>query len=557
MGRKIFLYLIISVVLFATEANYQNVTRLYVATFNRAPDAKGLDYWVLKSNASLEDIAMSFFQQEETRKKYPSDSTIEYFINQVYHNLFDRSPDQGGMDYWRSALASGDISRSLFILAVINGAVGEDAIVLENKEEAGIYFAFYGYNDIHFASNIMTGITSASESVNVAREKLYQSSGTESSSVCIYDDIRQNRNMSTACFVDLPANLCRGSTLDKGKRYAFRVRGECVSLGYPKNSLSTDASGFSYYHASGLYHTIQEQPVTYKLTHSAPKSSQNPCFSPDGKYLLYTRFLNGYNIGPSELVKIRIDGGEEKVIVPTVDSDNVNVPFGSWVGHHICFASDRGGESDEIWIVGDDGSNLRQITRHPEEGGIYYIEPVFNPKNSEQIVFEFVQGENDANAVHKIAFLDVKSAKVTLLTDGSFDDRLPSWSNDGKKVLFQRKNYNQDEGWLAYIAEIDTQGTAVLKNIRLLSYGQGDYTDCSWSFDDQYILCSMFFWGHPTIPKIWMLPLDKELEPVQKTFNEENEDGAPSQSHNGNQIAFESHYGDSEEYPSEIWIIKE
>jgi Tol biopolymer transport system component len=54
-----------------------------------------------------------------------------------------------------------------------------------------------------------------------------------------------------------------------------------------------------------------------------------------------------------------------------------------------------------------------------------------------------------------------------------------------------------------------------------------------------------------------MFPLDSSLAPVQKTFNRTYEDGAPSQSHDGKYIAFESHYGDSEEEPSEIWIIDE
>jgi TolB protein len=293
-----------------------------------------------------------------------------------------------------------------------------------------------------------------------------------------------------------------------------------------------------------------------RITQSIPKSSQNPCFSPDGNYIVYTRFLNGYNMGPSELVKMRIDGSHEEVIVPALGFDNVNVPYGSWVGHNICFSSDRGGGADEIWIVNDDGTNLRRITIHAKDNGVYYIEPVFNPKNSNQIVFEYVNGENDATANHKIAFLDVTTGDVTLLTNGVFDDRLPSWSNDGGKILFQRNEYGRDEGWAAYIADINSTNSSI-HNIRLISSGNGDYTDCSWSYDDKYIVCSSLFGNSLDVPNIWMFPLDSSLAPVQKTFNRTYEDGAPSQSHDGKYIAFESHYGDSEEEPSEIWIIDE
>ncbi|WP_367278395.1 DUF4214 domain-containing protein [Sulfurimonas sp.] len=43
-----------------------DVCKLYVATFNRAPDAAGLSYWVNNSGLSIEGIAQSFFDQPET-----------------------------------------------------------------------------------------------------------------------------------------------------------------------------------------------------------------------------------------------------------------------------------------------------------------------------------------------------------------------------------------------------------------------------------------------------------------------------------------------------------
>lgn len=293
-----------------------------------------------------------------------------------------------------------------------------------------------------------------------------------------------------------------------------------------------------------------------KITSASPKSSQNPCFSPDGQYIVYTRFLEGYNTGSSEIVKMKVDGSDEKIIVEAADSGNVNVPFGAWVGNEICFASDRAGLADEIWVVNDDGTNLRQITTHEETGGIYYIEPVFNPRKTNEIVFEYVTGEDDDTAIHQIAYLNVSSGSVTLITDGTFDDRLPSWSNDGNKILFQRNEYGQDSGWEVYIANIDTSLPVSINTIQLISFGASEYTDCSWSYNDEYILSSSPF-GDLNVPNIWMFPIDTSLTPIQKTFTSENEDGAPSQSHDGQHIVFESHFGDSEEEPSEIWIINE
>ena len=65
----------------------EDVAKLYVAMFNRAPDALGLDYWVNSSfggNPTIEQIAQSFFDQQETKDKYPEGTTSEAFVASIY-----------------------------------------------------------------------------------------------------------------------------------------------------------------------------------------------------------------------------------------------------------------------------------------------------------------------------------------------------------------------------------------------------------------------------------------------------------------------------------------
>ncbi len=121
-----------------TIPTQENVAKLYVATFNRAPDAAGLAYWVNDARLDLEGIAQSFFDQSETQEAYPPDSTNADFVEAVYLNLFNRASDQAGLEYWVGELDSGHIAKSVFILAVINGAqntveYGNDATILTNK----------------------------------------------------------------------------------------------------------------------------------------------------------------------------------------------------------------------------------------------------------------------------------------------------------------------------------------------------------------------------------------------------------------------------------------
>ena len=300
---------------------------------------------------------------------------------------------------------------------------------------------------------------------------------------------------------------------------------------------------------------FEREDNAIQITFDAPMSSQNPVFSPDGEYILYTRFVDGYNVGASELVKVRIEDGAQEILVPAGEFNHVNVPYGAWVGNQVCFASDRGGESDEIWIMNDDGSNLRQLTFHSEDDEVYFIEPVFNPQDRNWIAFEYVKGEDDATATHRIALLDVVRGEITLLTDGSFDDRLPSWGADGQRILFQRNEYGEDEGWEIYIADIDVDAEEILTDLHSISNGISDDTDCSWSYDNEHIFSSSNYGGLDT-PNIYRFSLDPEETPERITFNDLNEEGTASQSRDGNWLAFESHFGDEEDIPSEIWLIE-
>ncbi len=164
--------LLFTAVLNATTPTQENVTELYVAMFDRAPDSKGLDYWVKESGLDLEGIAESFFGQEETQIKYPPSTTEEEFIRAVYENLFNRPIDAAGMVYWKKELESGNIPRSLFVLAVINGALGDDAKILDNKTIVGLAFAKAGLDDPEDAKCVLKCVTADDDTVEEGLEKV-------------------------------------------------------------------------------------------------------------------------------------------------------------------------------------------------------------------------------------------------------------------------------------------------------------------------------------------------------------------------------------------------
>lgn len=146
---------------------------LYIAYFNRAPDALGLYFWgsAFANGTSLEEMAELFLDQDETRATYPSDASNLDFATQVYSNVLGRTPDQGGLDFWVRQLDEENVSKGGFILEVLKGAKADpqdgatqgfidlqlaDRGFLADKTDLGTYFAVIrGLSDTSDASTAM------------------------------------------------------------------------------------------------------------------------------------------------------------------------------------------------------------------------------------------------------------------------------------------------------------------------------------------------------------------------------------------------------------------
>ena len=147
------------------------VAELYVSFFDRAVDADGLDYWE-NSGLTIEEISGSFFDQTETQEKYPESLSNADFVNTIYENVFNHAADADGLVYWVAELDAGTITRANMILAISNGALGEDQLTLDNKTTVGLSFADAGLNDADQAIDVMSGVNSDPASVIAAEEKI-------------------------------------------------------------------------------------------------------------------------------------------------------------------------------------------------------------------------------------------------------------------------------------------------------------------------------------------------------------------------------------------------
>jgi len=152
----------------ASTTSREEITQVYVSTFNRAPDAEGLEYWY-ESGLAIEEISASFFDQEETKEMYPTTMNNQTFVTAIYNNVFNHDPDTAGLEYWAGELDDSSISRANMILAIGNGATGTDEDILDNKTEVGLYYAGKQLNSLTTATAVMDSIDEIDESVDVSK----------------------------------------------------------------------------------------------------------------------------------------------------------------------------------------------------------------------------------------------------------------------------------------------------------------------------------------------------------------------------------------------------
>ena len=143
-----------------SPADYQNVVEtLYVAYFGRPADPGGLANFesallaagapsdvtslaeAYSTNATVKALIDSFGTSAESQALYGSSSTSSTsFVTAVYTNLLNRQPEQAGLTFWSSAIASGNLSMGNAALSITAGAYGNsttqgqaDATLISNR----------------------------------------------------------------------------------------------------------------------------------------------------------------------------------------------------------------------------------------------------------------------------------------------------------------------------------------------------------------------------------------------------------------------------------------
>jgi TolB protein len=185
-----------------------------------------------------------------------------------------------------------------------------------------------------------------------------------------------------------------------------------------------------------------------------------PRFSPDGKKII----MSFAKDGNSDIYTMDLENRIVEKITnhPSIDTS----PSYSPDGKYICFNSDRSGYQ-QIYIMKSDGSRVKRISF----GKGLYGTPVWSPRG-DLIAF---------TKLHKgkfyIGVMRTDGSGERLLTE-NFYQEAPSWSPNGRVLIFYRETKTNDkgEGFSAKLWSIDLTGY----NERLVETPT-DASDPSWS----------------------------------------------------------------------------
>ncbi len=213
------------------------------------------------------------------------------------------------------------------------------------------------------------------------------------------------------------------------------------------------------------YDGENQHPVTH-----LGSISMAPRISPDNSRIAFESLgRNGWSVRMFSLILGRmvsfrsgLAGGSN--ITPAWSSD----------GDKIAFSSARSGEA-EIWVADSDGGHLRRITSLPGPN----VQPCWNPKTNAQIAF--VSGRT---GLPQIYIMNSDGSLPQRMTDGGYAVS-PSWSPNGQLLTFSwNRKYGPGApgGQDIYVFDI-----ATMRWVQV-THGEGNNDYPTWSPDGRHIV---------------------------------------------------------------------
>jgi len=154
----------------------------------------------------------------------------------------------------------------------------------------------------------------------------------------------------------------------------------------------------------------------------------------------------------------------------------------------------KSGENDLLYLYDVEAGSILDSFKF--ENLVLLASPCWSPDN-DKIVFTGLSEAGNRD----LYIVDVKTRKLEKLTDDFYDDKDPSWSNDGRYIVFSsdRNVFGNDGYYNLFLYDLNDS------NIYYLTYGKHNDYSPSWSPDNKYIA---FTSDREESTNIWLLKTD-------------------------------------------------
>ena len=210
--------------------------------------------------------------------------------------------------------------------------------------------------------------------------------------------------------------------------HRFLTSGKELVLTPRFNPIRQEITYLSYFKNLPRVYLLDIQTGIQEVVGDFPGMTFAPRFSPDGNKIIMSLAREGNSdIYVMDMVTRIVERLTDN---PAIDTS----PSYSPDGQRITFNSDRGG-SQQIYLMDSNGRNQKRISK----GTGNYATPVWSPRGDLIAFTKNFQGQ------YFIGVMRVDGTGERLLTENWYQEA-PSWSSNGRVLIFYRETKADDEG---------------------------------------------------------------------------------------------------------------